>query len=547
MLYLIYIFRKSSRKRALQTNCKFLMFRREILRRLPFLSLIFINVLTLFTACSQFNDTASVSLSLSTASIFRALEDSDSSGQVKIIIELHGDFSEKQSAFATGKDTFKTFTFTDIPAQSKVYVSAEIYSVFSDSESSADYLLLELLYKGESEEIVIHEGENTLSLILSKVSDDSDDSSTKITEDEKTDDDGDSVSDESEESKTDDDGDSSSDESEESKTDDEQEDSATDDTETEEQEENVSSAIEILFDDALDYSADAFTLGFASSKNGTVCTFTAQSGSEAASGYSSYKWLLDGKVLSGSTSYSLSLSSYDCSAGIHTVILIATDSSKRLYSASKSFIVKTDSLLKTISIELPEQISSSGELKIIMTRGSGSYTFTAGSTLLSNSGVTYTSYTWLLDGKKADSTTDSFSVSLSDCSQGIHSVLLIATESNGGFSSNAVSFYVGLETTVGTISIAFPTYSVFTQSIKVVVRKGGSESYIFTVTDYYGSETEYASYCWLVDGKTISGKTSSSIEIESGNYAQGLHRVMAVVTDSSGNYASAQASFMAGQ
>ena len=479
------------------------------MRRLSFLFLVIL--LVFLSACSEIRDSnASVSFSLNTKSLFRSAEDSESLNQRKIIIELSGDFSDKQTAFVSERESSKTFIFEDIPVNSKIFVSAEIYSFSSENESSEDSERQTLLYTGKSEEITIVEGENKVNLVLSKVRAE--------------------------------------------QTEEEPKEEPTEETEEKPKEEEFAptSTIQIFGDDSLDYSADAFRLEFSSSNEGRTCTFSAKKDSELVTKYESYKWFVDGKVLSNASAYTLSLSAYDYSAGIHTVLLIATDSNSKLYSASKSFIIRSDTILGTMIISLPEDSASSGTLNIIATKDkeNGIYTFTAQSKYNYESTVTYTSFTWMLDGKvKQTSDSNSFSVSLDACSVGTHSLLLVATDSSGKFSSLTVSFTVGIETTVGIITVVFPSYSNYTPSIKLVLQKSEG-NYIFTVMDSnYSSATEFVSYIWLVDGKMLSGEDSSSLTVnpESGQYTKGVHRVMVVVKDSNGNYSSAIASFMAGQ
>ena len=72
-------------------------------------------------------------------------------------IELKGGYAAKETLPVTEG---ASVTFTDIPAETKVYAEATAYKIENDEK--------QILYTGRSEEITIQEGENSLSLVMRK-------------------------------------------------------------------------------------------------------------------------------------------------------------------------------------------------------------------------------------------------------------------------------------------------------------------------------------------------------------------------------------------
>lgn len=142
-------------------------------RRISFLT--FISFFLLFTtSCSVLvkNGSSSVSLKIDEktaakitgeSSSVRAADDDVNSKKFFLDISLKGEYTAKQTLIViSGAEV----TFNEVPAGVKIYAEANAYQLENDEKT--------ILYTGKSDEITIIEGENTISIIMEKFEEPSD-------------------------------------------------------------------------------------------------------------------------------------------------------------------------------------------------------------------------------------------------------------------------------------------------------------------------------------------------------------------------------------
>ena len=131
-------------------------------------------IAALFVSCSSTTDDASISLSVPRELVSSVFKSSDSSAQsdyaVKKIKCTLLDKNEKEIDSQTddiAENTNTVITFSGIPAGTKVSVSATIYGSLTESKNEPEYRL----YAGESKQISVKPGNNTILLKLEKTED----------------------------------------------------------------------------------------------------------------------------------------------------------------------------------------------------------------------------------------------------------------------------------------------------------------------------------------------------------------------------------------
>ena len=131
-------------------------------------------IAALFVSCSSTTDDASISLSVPRELTQTVLKNSDGTDAQKYPVQklecTLKDSSNKEIASESVElngEKNNVITFSEIPAGTKVSVSATIYGSLTKSKNEPEYRL----YAGESDKITVKPGNNTITLKLEKIED----------------------------------------------------------------------------------------------------------------------------------------------------------------------------------------------------------------------------------------------------------------------------------------------------------------------------------------------------------------------------------------
>ena len=131
-------------------------------------------IAALFVSCSSTTDDASISLSVPRELTQTVLKNSDGTDAQKYPVQklecTLKDSSNKEIASESVElngEKNNVITFSEIPAGTKVSVSATIYGSLTESKNEPEYRL----YAGESDKITVKPGNNTITLKLEKIED----------------------------------------------------------------------------------------------------------------------------------------------------------------------------------------------------------------------------------------------------------------------------------------------------------------------------------------------------------------------------------------
>ena len=131
-------------------------------------------IAALFVSCSSTTDDASISLSVPRELTQTVLKNSDGTDAQKYPVQklecTLKDSSNKEIAsepVELNGEKNNVITFSEIPAGTKVSVSATIYGSLTKSKNEPEYRL----YAGESDKITVKPGNNTITLKLEKIED----------------------------------------------------------------------------------------------------------------------------------------------------------------------------------------------------------------------------------------------------------------------------------------------------------------------------------------------------------------------------------------
>ena len=131
-------------------------------------------IAALFVSCSSTTDNASISLSVPRELTQTVLKNSDGTDAQKYPVQklecTLKDSSNKEIASESVElngEKNNVITFSEIPAGTKVSVSATIYGSLTKSKNEPEYRL----YAGESDKITVKPGNNTITLKLEKIED----------------------------------------------------------------------------------------------------------------------------------------------------------------------------------------------------------------------------------------------------------------------------------------------------------------------------------------------------------------------------------------
>ena len=131
-------------------------------------------IAALFVSCSSTTDDASISLSVPRELTQTVLKNSDGTDAQKYPVQklecTLKDSSNKEIASESVElngEKNNVITFSEIPAGTKVSVSATIYGSLTESKNEPKYRL----YAGESDKITVKPGNNTITLKLEKTKD----------------------------------------------------------------------------------------------------------------------------------------------------------------------------------------------------------------------------------------------------------------------------------------------------------------------------------------------------------------------------------------
>ena len=131
-------------------------------------------IAALFVSCSSTTDDASISLSVPRELTQTVLKNSDGTDAQKYPVQklecTLKDSSNKEIASESVElngEKNNVITFSEIPAGTKVSVSATIYGSLTKSKNEPEYRL----YAGESDKITVKPGNNTILLKLEKTED----------------------------------------------------------------------------------------------------------------------------------------------------------------------------------------------------------------------------------------------------------------------------------------------------------------------------------------------------------------------------------------
>ena len=131
-------------------------------------------IAALFVSCSSTTDNASISLSVPRELTQTVLKNSDGTDAQKYPVQklecTLKDSSNKEIASESVElngEKNNVITFSEIPAGTKVSVSATIYGSLTKSKNEPEYRL----YAGESDKITVKPGNNTITLKLKKIED----------------------------------------------------------------------------------------------------------------------------------------------------------------------------------------------------------------------------------------------------------------------------------------------------------------------------------------------------------------------------------------
>ena len=131
-------------------------------------------IAALFVSCSSTTDDASISLSVPRELTQTVLKNSDGTDAQKYPVQklecTLKDSSNKEIASESVElngEKNNVITFSEIPAGTKVSVSATIYGSLTESKNEPEYRL----YAGESDKITVKPGNNTITLKLKKIED----------------------------------------------------------------------------------------------------------------------------------------------------------------------------------------------------------------------------------------------------------------------------------------------------------------------------------------------------------------------------------------
>lgn len=131
-------------------------------------------IAALFVSCSSTTDDASISLSVPRELTQTVLKNSDGTDAQKYPVQklecTLKDSSNKEIASESVElngEKNNVITFSEIPAGTKVSVSATIYGSLTESKNEPEYRL----YAGESKQISVKPGNNTILLKLEKTED----------------------------------------------------------------------------------------------------------------------------------------------------------------------------------------------------------------------------------------------------------------------------------------------------------------------------------------------------------------------------------------
>ncbi|MBR1404402.1 MAG: hypothetical protein IJ558_09495 [Treponema sp.] len=237
------------------------------------------------------------------------------------------------------------------------------------------------------------------------------------------------------------------------------------------------------------------------------------------SGFISYSWAIDGKVIAGNEN-EISIAFDGLEIGWHLVTVIARDADGNYYSAAAYFQTvgeKTPSGT-SVATSFAGTDAESISLSSVTENAVATFTATAG----------FASYAWTLDGAALTESSSAACVNLLPLAAGIHIVTVIA--------KNAAGIYYSASAQITKSASLEP--EIKCTGITVAFASGGTEP--FSVTSVAGSmsvtltaTSGFASYAWMLDGTAVASSTNTAT-VSLASLAAGWHLVTVTAYTSGG-------------